>query len=164
MSGFDKFKSLLGMEDEYDDEYYDEDYLNRDYYDNKEDLEENREQVRDYSDSKVGSNNYKNSNVVKINDDFSSDRVKILIHEPINYEDAPPVLDDIIDKNVVVLNLEMLDMDIKKKAFDFISGGIYAIDGKIQKVSKDIFVIAPKELEIDGKLKDQIANKGFYQL
>ncbi len=166
MSVFDKFKNLLGLEDDYvDEDYYDDDYINKDYYDKKEDYSDSQEPVVEYQEPvKPATNRFKKSNVVSINDNFSSDRVKILIHEPINYEDAPPVLDDIIAKNVVVLNLEMLEIDVKKKTFDFVSGGIYAIDGKIQKVSKDIFVIAPKEIEIDGKLKDQIQSKGFYQL
>ncbi|WP_237036267.1 cell division protein SepF [Mediannikoviicoccus vaginalis] len=164
MGKFDKFKSLLGLEDEYDDdEYYERDYLDEDYYDDVRDYDE-PEIKEEYSEPVSTSNRYKKNNVVPFNDNYSSDRVKILIHEPISYEDAPPVLDDILSKNVVVLNLEMLDIDIKRKTFDFVSGGIYALDGKIQKVSKDIFVIAPKELEIDGKLKDQIASKGFYQL
>ena len=164
MGKFDKFKSLLGLEDEYDDdEYYERDYLDEDYYDDVRDYDE-PEIKEEYSEPVSTSSKYKKNNVVPFNDNYSSDRVKILIHEPISYEDAPPVLDDILSKNVVVLNLEMLDIDIKRKTFDFVSGGIYALDGKIQKVSKDIFVIAPKELEIDGKIKDQIASKGFYQL
>lgn len=164
MGKFDKFKSLLGLEDEYDDEYYEEDYLEDDYYDNSQDFKEPDFKDEYVEPSVSTQNRFKKNNVVPFNDNYSSDRVKILIHEPISYEDAPPVLDDILSKNVVVLNLEMLDIDLKRKAFDFVSGGIYALDGKIQKVSKDIFVIAPKELEIDGKLKDQIASKGFYQL
>ena len=55
-------------------------------------------------------------------------------------------------------------MDLKNKIFDFVSGGIYALDGKMQKVTKDIFVLAPNGIDIDGKIKDQIQSKGFYQL
>ena len=158
MGVFDKLKSALGFEDEYEDEY-EEDLYSDNYISNSNKSEEKY----DYSDNNYDSN-YKKSNIVSIKDSHQTDSVKILIHEPINYDDAPAILDDIINRNVVVLNLEMLEIDIKRKTFDFVSGGIYAINGKMQKVTKDIFVIAPKNLEIDGKIKDQIASKGFYQL
>lgn len=165
MGVFDKFKNLIGLDDDYDDDYYEDDYYEDDYYneDNSKHTEESHNSTNDYiNDNEV--NKFKKNNIVSFKDNYVSDRVKILIHEPITYDDAPLILDDIIAKNVVVLNLEMLEIDIKRKAFDFVSGGIYAIDGKMQKVAKDIFVIAPKELEIDGKIKDQIQSKGFYQL
>ncbi|HHX67399.1 MAG: cell division protein SepF [Miniphocaeibacter sp.] len=166
MGVFDKFKNLIGLDEDYDDDYYEDDYYEDDYYDDSPSVNEssNSNDYYNEKDNDVYNNKFKKSNVVSIKDNYVSDRVKILIHEPIKYDDAPLILDDIISKNIVVLNLEMLDVDIKRKTFDFVSGGIYAISGKMQKVTKDIFVIAPKELEIDGKIKDQIQSKGFYQL
>ena len=35
------------------------------------------------------------------------------------------------------------------------------MEGKIQKVSKDIFLLAPKHVEIDG-LKDELKTKGIF--
>lgn len=92
------------------------------------------------------------------------DKTKINIHEPITYDDGPAIIDDIVAKKVVVLNLEMLELEKKKQIFEFILGGIYALKGQVQKVTKDIFVLAPKDVTIDGKLKEQIQAKGFYQL
>ncbi|QQK07693.1 cell division protein SepF [Miniphocaeibacter halophilus] len=166
MGVFDKFKNLIGLDDNYEDDYYNDDYYEDDYYDEGPSVNKNSSSNNYYSenDNESSSNKFKKSNVVSIKDNYVSDRVKILIHEPIKFDDAPLVLDDIISKNIVVLNLEMLDVDTKRKTFDFVSGGIYSINGKMQKVTKDIFVIAPKELEIDGKIKDQIQSKGYYQL
>lgn len=171
MGVFDKFKDLLGLDNgDYEDDYFDDYYDDEDdYYDDNtvEDniLDEDESKVKEYKTKESNSfNKFKRSNVINISDGYESERVKILIHEPITYDDSPNILDDIISKNVVVLNLEMLEIDVKRKTFDFVSGGIYAIEGKMQKVTKDIFVIAPKELEIDGKIKDQIQSKGFYQL
>lgn len=172
MAFLEKFKDLLGLDnDDYEDDYFDDyDDYEDDYYEEKssEDnlLTEEDTKEKDYNKIKEGNsfNKFKRSNVVNISDGYESEKVKILIHEPITYDDSPNILDDIISKNVVVLNLEMLEIDVKRKTFDFVSGGIYAIEGKMQKVTKDIFVIAPKELEIDGKIKDQIQSKGFYQL
>lgn len=158
-----KVKGWLGFGDEYEDEYYDEydEYSEFDDYESpyseETDLDNNIEEEKNSFDR------IKRSNIVNIKEN-AQDHVKIIIHEPIHFDDAPAVLDDILSRKVAVLNLEMLEIDKKRQIFDFISGGIYSLDGKIQKVTKDIFVIAPKGIDIDGKIKDQIQSKGFYQL
>ena len=91
-------------------------------------------------------------------------RFLISIREPITFDDGTQVLDDVLKGKVVVLNLEMLEVDKKRQIFDFVSGGIYSLSGKIQKVTKDIVILAPKGIDIDGKVKDQIENNGFYQI
>lgn len=166
MAGFlDKFKSVIGIEEEYYDE---EDYEYEDNrgYDQDSDEYPTRvtNKVEDVQPSSTYDKSSKRSNIVNMGTSAAFDRAKINIHEPITFDDGPQILDDIISKKVVVLNLEMLEMDKKRQIFDFVSGGIYALSGKIQKVTKDIFVIAPKDVEIDGKLKEQIQSKGFYQL
>ena len=164
---FDKFKNLIGFGDdfdeEYDDDYYNDDVYDDRQYDTKEISDINAEPTREESFNTY--DRFKKNNIVNIKENtVTTDKVKIVVHEPIVFDDAPLVLNDILTKNVVVLNLEMLEMDTKRQIFDFVSGGIYAINGKIQKVTKDIFIIAPKGVQIDGKIKDQIQSKGFYQL
>ncbi len=88
----------------------------------------------------------------------------VTIREPISYEDGKIVLDDIMDGKSVVLNLEMLEVDKKTQIFYFVSGGLYSLNGTIQNVTKDIYVLAPHGVEIDGSLKDEISNKNLYQL
>ncbi|WP_099203112.1 cell division protein SepF [Miniphocaeibacter massiliensis] len=163
---FNKFKNLIGFGDDFDEDY-DDDYYNEDYYDDRHYDAEPKEtsEVKTESKKEESYDRFKKNNIVNIKESSATtDKVKIVVHEPIMFDDAPLVLNDILSKNVVVLNLEMLEMDNKRQIFDFVSGGIYAINGKIQKVTKDIFIIAPKGVEIDGKIKDQIQSKGFYQL
>ncbi len=158
-----KVKGWLGLGDEYDDEYYEE-YDDYPEYDEYESPYKEKDSSEDqYEEEKSSYDRIKRSNIVNIKDN-AQDRVKIIIHEPIHFDDAPAVLDDILARKVAVLNLEMLELDKKRQIFDFVSGGIYSLDGKIQKVTKDIFVIAPNGIDIDGKIKDQIQSKGFYQL
>lgn len=159
---FDRIKGVIGIEDE----YYDDDYdYDEDYGHETESVTEKVSTESTKEDSYTGYEKSipKRSNIVNLQSS-TIDRTKINIHEPITFDDGPHIIDDIVAKRVVVLNLEMLEMDKKRQIFDFVSGGIYALDGKIQKVTKDIFVIAPKDVEIDGKLKEQIQAKGFYQL
>lgn len=88
----------------------------------------------------------------------------VTIREPLTYEDGKIVLDDIMEGKSVVLNLEMLEVEKKTQIFYFVSGGLYSLNGTIQNVTKDIYVLAPHGVEIDGSLKDKISNKNLYQL
>ena len=60
-----------------------------------------------------------------------------------------------------MLNFEQLDLDVKRQIFDFVSGALYALDGNIQKVNKDIFILAPENVAIDG-LKEELKNTGMF--
>lgn len=155
MAMFDKFKDMIGIEDEYDD-YYD--------FDDDKIEEEKEEEVKNV-DQVTEKITPRRNNLVNLHPEKSrsNDRIQINIHEPVSFNDSPKILDSIINHKVVVLNLEMLEMEAKRQVFDFVSGGIYALKGKIQKVTKDIFIIAPKDVAIDGKLKEKIEDKGFYK-
>lgn len=85
----------------------------------------------------------------------------ITVQEPLGYDEAPFIIDDLRLGKAVVVNFEQLEASVKRQIFDFINGGIYAIDGSIQKVTRDIFVLAPKNIAIDG-LKDELKNRGMF--
>lgn len=142
MSNFmDKIKYFIGVQD-------------------SEDIE--REEYDDYEeayDAAVPSKLKKiNNKVVNIH---TNSNMKIVVHEPLSYDEAPSIIDDLKSRKTVVVNLEQLDNGIKKQIFDFINGGLYAMEGNIQKVTKDIFIFAPSNVEIDG-LKDELKNKGIF--
>lgn len=88
-------------------------------------------------------------------------QMKICIHEPLSYDEAPLIVDDLRLRKAVVLNFEQLDINIKRQIFDFVNGSLYALDGRIQKVNRDIFILAPSNIEIDG-LKAELQEKGVF--
>lgn len=145
MSGFmDKLKYFIGiddldMEDEYEYEY-EEDY-------ELEELPANTRTRR------------VNNNVVNIH---TAGNMKLVVHEPLSYEDAPRIVDDIKSRKTVVVNLEQLEPGLKRQIFDFINGGLYSLEGNIQKVTRDIFVLAPNNVELDSNLRDELKNKGIF--
>lgn len=157
MAGFmDKIKKFVGS-DEFEDEY--DDYEEETVV--EEEVEKKVNSGEKYVKASVKPNFEKTSGVVSMP---SVSRFFISVREPITFDDGTQVLDDVLKGKVVVLNLEMLEVDKKRQIFDFVSGGIYSLSGKIQKVTKDIFVLAPKGIDIDGKIKDQIESNGFYQM
>ncbi len=85
----------------------------------------------------------------------------ISVHEPLSYDESPSIVDDLKAHKAVVLNFEQLDLDVKREIFDFVNGALYALEGKIQKVNKDIFILAPPSVAIDG-LKEELQNSGVF--
>lgn len=143
MSSFmDKIRYFIGVQDLEDEEMYE------DYNDNEEELEE-------ALPSKVKRFNNKVVNI------HTNTNMKIVVHEPLSYEEAPTIIDDLKSRKTVIVNLEQLDSEVKKQIFDFVNGGLYAMEGNIQKVTRDIFIFAPSSVEIDG-LKDELKNRGIF--
>lgn len=139
----DKFKYFIGIDD------YEEDY---DYYDDIVEDNDSLEIPLTTRTRKI------NNNVVNIH---TNSNMKIIVHEPLSYEEAPAIVEDLKSRKAVVVNFEQLDINLKRQIFDFINGALYAIEGKIQKVTKDIFILAPSNVEIDG-LKDELKNSGIF--
>lgn len=88
--------------------------------------------------------------------------MKVVVHEPLNYEDAPKIVDDLKIRKTIVMNLEQLEPGIKRQIFDFVNGGLYSLEGSIQKITTDIFVLAPDNVEIDGNIRNELKNKGVF--
>lgn len=98
----------------------------------------------------------------KIVNIHTTTQMKVVIYEPIDFEEAPGIIDHLKSRKPVVVNLENLDQELAKKIFDFVSGAVYAVEGNIQKISKGIFILAPNNVDISGNLKEELKNKGLF--
>ena len=141
----DKLKRMFGFAD--DEAYYD------DYQDDYQEEPETHEDR-----APIESTNYKRSTKTKTSSTLG---LVITVQEPLSYDESPLIVDDLRQRKAIVLNFEQLDTDVKRQIFDFVNGAIYALDGSIQKVNKDIFILAPSNVEIDG-LKETLKNNGMF--
>ena len=144
MSNFmDKFKYIIGIDD----------------YDFDEDEEEqHHEEELEVPVTTTTRTKKINNNIVNIH---TNTNMKIVVHEPLSFEEAPDVVDDLKTRKVVIINFEQLEYDLKKQIFDFVNGALYALDCKINKVTKDIFILAPNHVEIDG-LQEELKSSGIF--
>lgn len=143
MSNFlNKFKYFMGIEDL--------------------DMDEEYEEYGGYEEELVTSTRSKqmNNKVVNIH---TSGNMKLVVHEPLNYEDAPKIIDDIKIRKTVVVSLEQLEPEMKRQVFDFINGGLYSLDANIQKVTTDIFILAPNNVEIDNNMRNELKNNEIFR-
>ncbi|WMJ75988.1 MULTISPECIES: cell division protein SepF [unclassified Sedimentibacter] len=100
------------------------------------------------------------NNVIKVH---SNTDMKVFICEPTKYEDCTKAVDELKNRKVVVLNIEGMELEDQKQIFEFIKGAVYALEASIQKISNGIFVLAPNNVQIDGRLSDRYERNYFYK-
>ena len=147
MSGaiMDKVWGLFGMdtaEPEEDENVYE--------YDNDYE-EENEEEEKKFFGRK---------NKDKVVSMAQGQTIKMVISKPTNFEQSEEICVLLKEKKSVIVNLEYVNKDVARRIIDFISGGVYALDGHIQKISNSIFLIAPMNYEITNEMaREEIKNK-----
>ena len=87
-------------------------------------------------------------------------QIKMVISQPTTFEQAEEICSLLKEKKSVIVNLEYVSKEVARRIVDFISGGVYALDGHIQKISNSIFLIAPMNYEITNEMaREEIKNK-----
>lgn len=75
--------------------------------------------------------------------------VSVVVIEPIDFNDSQKIADYLCKNQPVVINFEDTDADVRKRIIDFISGTIYALDGTLRKIGRNLLVCAPPNVDID---------------
>ena len=140
MSGalMNKVWDLFGMDSADQEEYEDENIY--DYGNNEEEEEDNKKLF-----------GRKNNKIVNMPQTQSND-IKMVISQPTTFEQSDEICSFLKEKKSVIVNLEYVNKDVARRIVDFISGGVYALDGYIQKVSNSIFLVAPSNYEITNEM------------
>lgn len=144
--------AMLGESyEEYDEEYdYDTDVEERVDEDSKV---RNIESARGYS--------RKNNNGSKIVNIHTNVQMEVVVTRPSNLEEAGEVCDYFKEKKTVIVNLENVEYEVAQRISDFLCGACYALDGSIQKISDEIFIIGPINVDITGQFKEDLKASGI---
>ena len=167
MGLLDKVKSVFGQDD-YDDEY--DDYDEYDSYEQpkaEKPSRRERESV-DYMPSSSrssssstfsysSSSTRRNPSVANVNTNV---QMQVSIIRPEKYEDAKEVCDHIKARRPVVVNLERVEYPTAQRIMDFLSGTCYSLEGTIQRIANNIFIIAPENVDVSGDFKEELKSKG----
>ncbi len=134
----DKIKFFWGFESA-DEELIEEEFANE-----STQFEDDRRPYLAKEKTRSNSNKRKNR-VVNIHNNAA---FKIDVYEPRNFEEAAEIVECLRSRRPVIVNLEDVDAELARKVFDFLSGALCAIDGKAEKISKAIFLMAPNNVQI----------------
>lgn len=89
--------------------------------------------------------NKKNSKMVNLNANVN---MRMVVVSPANFNETQHICDQLKERKPVILNLESLDKEVARKIFDFMLGAAYALDGTMMKISPNIFVFAPSNVDV----------------
>ena len=134
----DKVWGLFGMDQSEAEELEEEDVYE---YDEKTDFENEEEDRKFFG---------RRAKIVPMTAQGQS--VKMVISQPTTFEQSEEICSLLKEKKSVIVNLEYVNKDVARRIVDFISGGVYALNGHIQKISNSIFLIAPVNYEITNEM------------
>jgi cell division inhibitor SepF len=87
--------------------------------------------------------------------------LEVCIMKPTTFEDSQEICDMLLTGRATVINLEGFDDKLAQRTMDFISGSVYAINGKLHRISNCIFIVSPDTVDISGDYSDLIQDNGF---
>ena len=147
-----KFTRPYG-EDEYDD--YDDDL---DSYEEEETPRRSRMNTSDTS--AFGSSESSTSTSTSRTTGFSgqvlnmnSGKQDVVLFHPTSFNDCTKAADDLRDKKGIIVNLEHVDKALTRRVVDFLSGSVYALDGRVKKVAQSTYLFCPHNMDVVGDLE-----------
>ncbi len=89
------------------------------------------------------------ANLTSVNGN-SNAAVKMVLFQPMSYEDSQAIVDNLRANKPVIVNMVDLERECAQRVLDFMAGAVYALNGTIRRVSYGIFVIVPHNVIIVG--------------
>lgn len=154
-----KFMGMLGIgsRDEYDEEEYDN-VVNGDVEEELYKTPRSRRSFKEIEEESDYSSKRSDSKVIPMNTAISSS--KMVITQPNCFEDVQEIADYLKTKRSVIVNLETVNKEDARRILDFLSGSAFMIEGTFQKVSNLIYLITPRNVEIQNDVeRGQYKNK-----
>ena len=108
----------------------------------------------DDDDNKLGTEDEYYTNTIDEARNVSETGGKMILLEPRAYSESQQIADHLKKRNSVVVNLKRVTAPQAKRIIDFLSGCIYAIGGSMQKIGVGIYLVAPKNVNVQGKITD----------
>ena len=157
MAGFGKkLLTFIGLEET--------DPNEEEYYDDQEELQEDMMSFPEDDYIPVDEKPFTKKKVVntaKVSGIPDTSKVRVLIYKPVSYEDTQSIIDNLKDRKPIIVNLDELDTDVAQRILDFISGAVYALNGNIRKAARNIFVVAPQNVDVSTNAADAVEDFSF---
>lgn len=72
----------------------------------------------------------------------------MVVVNPKGYQEAEKIGDHLKASRPVVMNMEKTDVDEAQRIVDFVQGVMYALDGRIDQISENIYLCAPSNMSV----------------
>ena len=83
----------------------------------------------------------------------SGKQQEVVLFHAKTFGDATKAADELRNKKAVILNMENVDKALTRRVVDFLSGCVYALDGKVKKIAQSTYLFCPHGMNIVGDLE-----------
>jgi cell division inhibitor SepF len=80
---------------------------------------------------------------------------------PQSFGDAKTLADDFKSGIPVIMNLQEVERDLARRLIDFASGICYALDGGMEKVASQVFLLTPSSVEVSDEDRAHMEQRGY---
>ncbi len=80
--------------------------------------------------------------------DERSKRGPVSVFSPTSYDDVQIIIDTIKSGKTAIVHFKELKTDTAIRVLDMLSGAIYALDGGVYEMEKNIFMFSPSGVEL----------------
>ena len=78
--------------------------------------------------------------------------ISVRINKPAKFEEVRQIADDLLGKNVVIVNYELVDANEQRRINDFVNGVCYVTDGHVEQISDRIVLYTPEGIDAETAL------------
>ena len=94
---------------------------------------------------------------------MSSGKQEVVLFHAKTFDDAAKAADELRRRKAVILNMENVDKALTRRVVDFLSGSVYALDGRVKKVAQSTYLFCPHNMDVVGDLETiQTESESFF--
>ena len=138
MGMFSKLKDQFIDHDEYEDEGYEDEEM-------MEEEEEPQRPVRSAAPAVPRSVAARNVGRATVPGRQAKPYTMVVVNPKV-FNDCEKIADHLKSSRPVVMNMEQTDDSIAQRIVDYVQGVMYALDGKIDRISESIYLCAPNNM------------------
>ncbi len=81
--------------------------------------------------------------------------------EPTRFADAQLIGDRFRNGQPVVVNLQDCERELARRMIDFCSGVTYALNGGMEKIDENVFLLTPSSVEVSSEERRRLQERGY---
>ena len=93
---------------------------------------------------------------------MNSGKQEVVLFHAKTFDDAAKAADELCKRKAVILNMENVDKALTRRVVDFLSGAVYALDGRVKKVAQSTYLFCPHNMDVTGDLENIKAESEAY--
>ncbi len=78
-------------------------------------------------------------------------KLTVVVTSPTSFDEARKAVDSLKQGRPIMANFEDTDKEVARRFIDFASGAVYALDGMVEKVGKNVFLFATKNVAVSSE-------------